>query len=81
MSLRLIGLYLCQLITDNKSVVSKMLTTPDGRQLLSEGILQYTHSIISNWVLFIMLMYVAAFQLAEAGSVVEITMLLCSQVI
>ena len=72
------GLHLCQLIAEHRSTLAKVLATTDGRQLLSEG--HYNYVLLMCLYYYSLFLCIAAFKLAESGSIVEITMLLCSQV-
>lgn len=77
-AMELTGPFICQLLLEHKSLLSKVLVGADGKSLLTDG----TYSVFAYMAPAIMceMITTAVMGLARNKSVVEVAMLLCSQV-
>lgn len=84
----LVGPFLCRLLVEHKSSLSKVLVGTDGRLLLSDGEpstrtfkeFKIVLTLFIVCIIVLVLIFTAVLRLAENSRVVELTMLLCSQV-
>ena len=89
-AMEMTGPFICQLLIEHKSLLSKVLVGADGKSLLTDGMLwcelvdRKLATAIGSYddiaVMKVCLLLAAVMGLARSKSVVEVTMLLCSQV-